>query len=288
VEQLTGVKAHTLRIWEQRYGSVQPHRTQTNIRFYDDEQLRFLINVSLLMKYGMKISRIFEMSHDEMSGQIKNLSGVFLTAEKYSEVMSESLVLSMIELDEPHFEKVLNDVTLKYGFEGCMTRVLLPFLDKVGIMWATNEINVAQEHFISQLIRRKVIVAIDGAAQPVPDPKKFILFLPEGEMHEIGLLFAQYMIKRRGHQAIYLGQSTPLHDLYKVDEIYKSDYILTYFTIQWTNDNYKGYLEELFDLFKKKKIILCGPRGKEIEKVKNKNFNAINRIDDLAEFLNNL
>jgi DNA-binding transcriptional MerR regulator len=288
VEQLTGVKAHTLRIWEQRYQAVQPHRTDTNIRFYDDEQLKFLLNVSLLMKQGRKISKIFGLSPHEMKAELNNLGSQFTSNEKYVQLMAEALVLSMIELDEAQFERIIADVTLKCGFEDCMVKVVIPFLSKVGILWATNEINVAQEHFISQLIRRKIIVAIDGFAGTTQHPKKFMLFLPEGEMHEIGLLFAHYLIKKRGHQAIYLGQSTPLDDLQKVDAIYEPDFLLTYFTVQWSNDNFESYIQKLTHQFKNRQILLCGPQAYSYEERNIGNLHAMVRVETLVNTLNNL
>ncbi len=288
VEQLTGVKAHTLRIWEQRYQSVQPHRTGTNIRFYDDEQLKYLINVSLLMKHGKKISRIFELSGDQMKFELRNLNTHSIAGDKYAQLMADALVISMLELDEVDFEKNIADATLKYGFEDCMMKVVIPFLSKVGILWATNEVNVAQEHFISNLIRRKLLVAIDGSQVVVEPQKKFLLFLPEKEMHEIGLLFAHYLIKRRGHHVMYLGQSVPMTDLCKVDEIYKADHLLTYVTIQQEGDGEQLLVNGLEEAFQGKPVYFCGPIANTLQLKSQSNIKPISRVQDLVDLLNRI
>lgn len=266
VEQLTGVKAHTLRIWEQRYNAVQPHRTKTNIRYYDDEQLKFLINVSLLLKHGRKVSNIFKLSANQMKDELNSLGASGLPGDKFLEVICDSLVLNMMELDEVGFETKLSKAILRYGFEESMQKVIIPFLEKVGILWATNEINVAQEHFISNLIRRKLFVAIDGLSEPSDDAKKFILFLPEGELHEIGLLFCYYAIKRRGYKVIYLGQSVPMSDLSKIENVYQTDYLLSYFTINLENNGVQNSLEYLSTQFPGKEIFVAGPLAMRIPK----------------------
>lgn len=288
VEQLTGVKAHTLRIWEQRYNSVQPHRTDTNIRYYDDEQLKFLINVALLMKHGKKISRIFELSVDQMKLELRNLNTSSIPGEKYAHLMADSLVMSMLELDESEFEKCIADATVKYGFEDCMLKVVIPFLSKVGILWATNDINVAQEHFISNLIRRKLLVAIDGQQTKLKNAKKFLLFLPEKELHELGLLFAHYMIKRRGHEVMYLGQSVPMADLIKVNDIYIADYLLTYVTIQQEHLGVDDLIKELSAHFSSNTVFFCGPLTYGIELAPGSNIVPVLKVQDLADSLNNI
>jgi DNA-binding transcriptional MerR regulator len=288
VEQLTGVKAHTLRIWEQRYNSVQPYRTDTNIRYYDDQQLKFLINVALLMKHGKKISKIFELSGDQMKFELRNLNTNSLSGDKYAQLMTDALVISMLELDEVNFEKNIADATLKYGFEDCMMKVVIPFLSKIGILWMTNEVDIAQEHFISNLIRRKLLVAIDGNQVIAEPQKKFLLFLPDKETHEMGLLFAHYLIKRRGHHVMYLGQSVPLSDLSKVDKIYKSDYLLTYVTISQEGQGEQVLVNGLEEAFPGKPIYFCGPVGATLQLRSESNIQPIKRVQDLVDTLNKI
>jgi DNA-binding transcriptional MerR regulator len=287
IEKLTGIKAHTLRIWEQRYGFLIPHRTDTKIRFYDDEQLKVLLNISLLVKNGKKISKVARLSPDGISEELLKITESTSSKDAFFEIQIDSLIISMIDLDEARFEKTISTCTLKYGFESTMLNVLIPFLSKVGILWSVGEINVAQEHFITNLIRRKIIVAIDTyVATTSPTAKKFLLFLPEGELHELGLLFAKYLIKSRGFRVVYLGQSLPYDDVYKLTERYTPDVILTYFTTGMTSGSIQSYINRLSKDFSDKDVVICGPqvnnRGVALpENVRN--IQSIQALNDMLD-----
>ncbi len=218
LEHLSGIKAHTLRIWEQRYSLINPKRTDTNIRYYDQDDLKLVLNVSLLKENGYKISKIANMSREEMS------EAVLMVTEKTTSHADQiyALTLSMIDLDEQRFEKIISSNTLKHGFERTMLNIIYPFLSKIGIMWMTDSINPAQEHFISHLIRQKLVVAIDGQYPSVDvNAKKYMMFLPENELHELSLLFANFLVRARDSKSIYLGQNMPTHDL----DIWRMSYI---------------------------------------------------------------
>ena len=194
LEKITGIKAHTIRIWEKRYEVVTPKRTPTNIRYYNDEDLLRLLNISTLNKHGFKISDIVSMSPDEMCEKIRDISRTSTDFEG----QINSLIVAMIELKEEVFEKVLSSTILKIGFEKTVTQVLYPLLEKIGVLWQIGTINPAQEHFLTNLIRQKMIVAIDGQNEsPAADAKTFLLFLPEKEWHELGLLFYSYLLKKK-------------------------------------------------------------------------------------------
>lgn len=255
LEHLSGIKAHTLRIWEQRYGLIDPKRTDTNIRFYDQEDLKLVLNVSLLKDNGYKISKIAEMSKAELQ------AAVLQVADKTTSFADQiySLTLAMIDLDEQRFEKIISSNTLKIGFERTMLNIIYPFLSKIGIMWLTDAINPAQEHFISNLIRQKVIVAIDGQYETFDDKaKKYMLFLPEGELHELGLLFANYLIRSKGNKVIYLGQNMPFQDLSLVYKVYEPDYLLTILTSRDRAKNATEYLTALSEKFPHSSILVSG------------------------------
>ncbi|MDX5478997.1 MAG: MerR family transcriptional regulator, partial [Cyclobacteriaceae bacterium] len=158
LEQLSGIKAHTLRIWEQRYSLLSPKRTDTNIRYYDDEDLKLILNVALLNDNGIKISKIASMSSEEMREQVVKMTEKSLTHDD----QIHALTICMIEMDEERFDKVLSTNILKIGFEQTMMNIIYPFMSKIGVLWQTGAINPAQEHFISNLVRQKLIVAIDG------------------------------------------------------------------------------------------------------------------------------
>jgi DNA-binding transcriptional MerR regulator len=194
LERLTGIKAHTIRIWEKRYQIVEPHRTDSNIRTYCDNNLKKLLNISILNRSGIKISALCKLSED----QIREKVLLSLKPETDFSSQIESMVVAMIELNEDRFEWLLNQSITKIGFEETLFNIIYPFYEKVGLLWLTGTICPAQEHFISNLIRLKLSVAIDGLPSVTsPEAKRIILFLPEWEMHELGLLTYFYMARKQ-------------------------------------------------------------------------------------------
>lgn len=255
LEKLSGVKAHTIRIWEKRYGLINPERTDTNIRTYSDEELKKLLNVSMLNNHGLKISKIAKLNTADVNLALSKIA----ETDTRHETQIDSLVVAMVDLDRRKFEKILADCNLKMGFEDTCIRVLYPFLQKVGLMWQTDSINPAQEHFISNLIRQKLFVAIDELYDPDLEGKpKAVLYLPEGEMHELGLLFYRYLMERRGYNTIYLGQSVPFKDLVYTVKAHKAEFVVTAFVASIAPERIATYLTCLSDKFEGKRIIATG------------------------------
>lgn len=255
LERLTGIKAHTLRIWEKRYDIVQPERTCTNIRFYTDCHLKHLLNVSILNKHGYKISEIARLSEKEIAERVMNIS---MNPSDF-ETQIESLVVAMIELDEIKFEKILGSAILNLGFEETLSEIIFPFFNKIGVLWQTGSIVPAQEHFISNLIRQKLIVGIDGIPFSTPPHQKtFILYLHEQELHEIGLLTFYYLLKKRKHKVIYLGQSVPFEDLVTISAIHKPYAMLTSFTSGINQEDLQAYLMKLAAHFPEVRLFVSG------------------------------
>lgn len=260
LEQLTGIKAHTLRIWEKRYGIVHPERTCTNIRFYTDCHLKHLLNVSILNKHGFKISEISRLGDTEIAERVLNIT---MNPGDY-ETQIESLVVSMIELDEIKFEKILSTAVLNIGFENTIVEVIYPFFKKVGVLWQLGSIVPAQEHFISNLIRQKLIVGIDGIPLSTDkNQKTFILYLHQREMHEIGLLIYYYLIKKRNHRVIYLGQSVPFEDLKKVAEIQSPFAMVSCFTSALEGNQLQDYFSKLKEYFPNVRHFVSGMQVNE-------------------------
>lgn len=285
LEQLSGIKAHTLRIWEQRYNIVSPKRTDSNIRYYDDVDLKLVLNISLLKDYGFKISHIADMTAVEMKNEITKITDKSLSSSE----QVQALTLAMIELDEERFDKIISTNVLQLGFERTMMQIIYPFLVRVGVLWQTGAIHPAQEHFMSNLIRQKLIVAIDGQIIKYnPNAQKFLLFLPEGELHELSLLFANYLVKSRNQKAIYLGQSLSLHDLYEVYAIYQPQYIMTIATSNPSQDTIQTYIDQLAQKFSKAKILLSGYQIIGQDLCIPSNMVLIHKIEDLVEYLDNL
>lgn len=278
LEQLSGIKAHTLRIWEQRYNIISPKRTDTNIRLYDDQDLKLVLNISLLKEHGYKISEISKMNADEMSHEVMAISDKKLN---YPDQI-HALTISMIDLDEERFEKIISTNILQFGFENTMIHIIYPFLSRIGTLWITGSIGPAQEHFITNLVRQKIIVAIDGQVmRRNENSKKYILFLPEGELHEISLLFAHYIIRSRHNQVVYLGQSLPFSELEFAYNIHKPDCIFTAITSVPSNHEVQPYVNRLASTFPDAKILLTGYQivGQDIET--GSNITIINKIEDL-------
>ncbi len=255
LERLSGIKAHTIRIWEKRYNVLDPERTDTNIRLYSDQDLKKLLNLSLLYRHGDKISKISKLSAEQLNERIRNLNDEMQDVESYI----EQLTICMIEMDEAKFEKFLSQYILKFGFERTVLDVVFPFLKRVGILWLSDNINPIQEHFISHLIRQKIIVAIDSL--PMHKEKgvpKVMLFLPENELHEISLLFYHYLIRKMGFNTFYLGQHVPVQSLVEAASIYKPDYLISNFSYSPEYERLNEYIDSLSQNFNKCGIYLTG------------------------------
>ncbi|WP_421875387.1 MerR family transcriptional regulator [Marinoscillum sp.] len=282
LEHLSGIKAHTIRIWEQRYELIKPKRTDTNIRYYDDHDLKLILNVALLKENGVKISKIAEMSAGDMQREVLKLTERNL---RYPEQI-HSLTIAMVDLDEERFEKIISTNILKLGFEKTMMNIIYPFLSKIGILWQTGAINPAQEHFISNLVRQKLIAAIDGQYSVGSDKaRKYILFLPEGELHELSLLFADYIIKSRNNKTVYLGQSLPFMDLSAVHDIHEPDYILSVLTTVPGPSEIQAYVDRLASSFSGTQILLTGFQviGQDVECPEN--VTIFTRLEQLIQFV---
>lgn len=280
LEQLSGIKAHTLRIWEQRYNLLSPKRTDTNIRFYDDDDLKLILNVALLNDNGFKISKIVSMERPEMREEVMRLTERSLTHDD----QIHALTISMIEMDEERFDKILSINILKLGFEQTMMNIIYPFMSKIGVLWQTGAINPAQEHFISNLVRQKLIVAIDGQIH-TNTGSKFLLFLPEGELHEVSILFASFLIKNKGHKVIYLGQNTPTEDLNQVYDIHNPEFLLTVITTSPSSEFAQDYVNGLADRFKESQLLVTGYQviGQDLKF--HTNVRQLNYIRDIKDFL---
>jgi DNA-binding transcriptional MerR regulator len=282
LEQLSGIKAHTLRIWEQRYSFIEPKRTETNIRYYSDDDLKLVLNISTLKENGHRISNIAKMSEEEMAKEVMRVAENNL---RYPDQIN-SLTLSMIDMDEDRFEKILSTNILKNGFERTMLNIIYPFLSKIGMLWQTGTINPAQEHFISNLIRQKLTVAIDGQYVTDAESKaKWVLFLPEGELHELSLMFSSYLLRSRKFKVVYLGQTLPKDDLRLVYDLHKPDYLLTYCTTLPKKSEVQDYVDYLSKNFPESTVFVAGYQiiGQDVQAPDN--VKLIYKVEDLIGYL---
>ena len=220
------------------------------------------------------------MEHRELRDEVMKLTERSLTHDD----QIHALTISMIEMDEERFDKILSSNILKLGFEQTMLNIIYPFMSKIGVLWQTGAINPAQEHFISNLVRQKLIVAIDGQVTN-GGGKKFLLYLPAGELHEISLLFACYLIKNKGHKVIYLGQNTPNEDLNSVYAMHQPDYLMTVVTTSPSAEQIQEYLDNLSERFSEAKILVSGYQiiGQDLRLPSN--VEQLNYIRDIKEML---
>jgi len=254
LENLSGIKAHTIRIWEQRYSFLAPQRTTTNIRFYSNDELKKILNIALLNKYGFKISHIDKMTGDEMQSKILSLS----QAQAQQERIVNDLINAMVNLDLDEFELITDNYIKSRGIEKAILQIIFPLLERIGILWMSNHINPAQEHLVSNIIRQKLMVGIEVVQSHVKADKSILLFLPEGEHHEIGLLFMYYLLKSRGMKVLYIGANVPLKDIAFVSQAKKVDFLYTHLTSVAQNFNLDKFLNTLSTRTSNTPLIVSG------------------------------
>jgi DNA-binding transcriptional MerR regulator len=233
VEVLTGISAHKLRIWERRYDFLKPYRTPTNIRYYSDEQLKKLLNVAILNRNGIKISKIDKMSDTEIQEKAATLL-TQVSADHEDEI--NTLILTMMNFDEGEFQAVFRRCIIRMGFLKTITDIIYPFLNQIGILWTSNKISPSQEHFISNLIRQKLIVAIDALPLAKQDAATLALVLLDKEDHDMGLLLSAYIAKNQGWRVVYLGQRVPRDDVESIVEQIRPNLIMSHFVAPLSDD----------------------------------------------------
>ena len=283
LEKLSGIKAHTIRIWEQRFHLIEPQRTNTNIRYYSDDDLVKLMNVSLLNKSGYKISKIAELDYNQINGLILHLNAEVPSLLTYS----SDLVKALLDVDEIMFNHVFETSVENLGFEETVEQLLFPFLENIGTLWLSGTIIPAQEHFITNLIRQKLIAAIDREQVRTGESLPRILFyLPEGEFHEIGMLYYYYLARKANLEVIYLGTSVPFRDIVKMDVIRPFHIIFTSFVISHGEGTLAKRIERKRKAFPGKKFLVSGWQLKNEQPRLPKNFFQIASAADFKKVLN--
>jgi len=240
LENLSGIKAHTIRMWEQRYNFLKPQRSCTNIRYYSNDELKTLLNIALLNRFGFKISHIDKMEHSEICAKVLSLND----EEALQERVVNSLVSQMIDMQTDKFEITLTRYIKSNGLEQTIRSIVFPFLEKIGILWQTGHIMPAQEHFVTNLIRQKIIVAIDNIGICTGETT-CILFLPEGEHHELGLLFLSYLLKQRNNNVVYLGANVPFSDYESIVATMQPQYAFIHLTATSPSFNFERLLSNI-------------------------------------------
>ncbi len=255
LEKLCGIKAHTIRMWEQRYGLVIPNRTQTNIRYYEEDDLKDLLDIATLNKNGFKISHIAKMTKAEIRQEVSNLSVINFE----SDAQLNTLLMAMMEMDEEKFDYVLTKSSKEKGFEATMLELVFPFLEKLSVLWITGSVSPVQENFITCLFRQKMMTAIDR----IPLTKcrcaaRLLLFLPEGEDQELSMLLMQYLARLRGLKATYLGLNVSLIDLQDAYNICRPTHLFTMISERFDRQPVQKYIDQLAAHFSDCQVWLSG------------------------------
>jgi DNA-binding transcriptional MerR regulator len=281
LEQLSGVQTHTIRIWERRYKALEPMRSAGNTRLYDDNQLRRLLNIVSLSQSGLKISYVCSLSELEMKNLLdKELEKVESPITKYEYYISQLLSFGL-GYDEVEFEKLINTALEEYGLKNTYTNIMYPLLVRLGLMWRSDNICPAQEHFLSNIIRQKISAATNEVEQNLAPKATWVLFLPEDEDHDIGLLFANYLLRLSGHKVIYLGAKVPIDSLKEVTGSVKVDHLLLFMVRSRQINTSSEYLKTLSTTFPDQLIHVAGSTRVLGEVATEGNLRSMKSIEDL-------
>lgn len=270
LEHLSGIKAHTIRIWEKRYDILNPERTDTNIRTYNGDNLQKLLNIAFLNSHGYKISRISKMQGNEINDLVKRISA---SASEENRAKN-SFKLAMMNFDDRLFQRTYNKLREKRNFREVFHDVFLPLLEEIGLLWQTDTIKPIHEHYIVELIKQKIYLNIAELKAETPkedDQKLYVLFLPDNEIHDVGILYLNYELLNAGKNAIYLGPSLPLNNMDYLMEIHKNIIFVSYLTISPVKTNLEDFIQDFQEKICREKnhdFYLFGQRTKEIDKDK--------------------
>ena len=264
LENLSGIKAHTIRIWEKRYNLLEPERTNTNIRTYNLRSLQKLMNISFLNSNGYKVSKIAALDEFQIASKVKEISYQGNT-ESHA---FNAFKLAMLNFDQALFYNTYNRLLEEKSFREIFYELFIPIIQDIGLLWQTLTITPSHEHFLSTHIRQKVLIHIERlqSANPKPDTKTFVLFLPLNEVHDIGLLFINYKLLSRGYHTIYLGENVPIEDLNLINALYDNVTYISYFTVKPNLGDVENYLTKLYSEVVENttnSVRLIGPRFKD-------------------------
>jgi DNA-binding transcriptional MerR regulator len=285
LQQFSGIKSHTIRIWEQRYNALQPTRSEGNTRYYDNTQLRRLLNIVSLMDAGYKVSELCSMPDEKLFKTLDEQLKSNLPEEEGSEYFVSQLIAAGMSFDEQYFKKIFSNCVLRLGLKDAYIEVIYPMLSRIGLMWAANTIPSANEHFISNIVRQKIFSAIDALPPAKSSRSLWVLFLPENEFHEIGLLLSNYLIRQAGKKVIYLGCNVPLETLTKVVNDIAPSHLLFFLVHQNVPENSQNYLDILKNAFNKTKIYLSGNEKLISELKTGKEIHWLQSVDELEKQL---
>ncbi|MDG2455603.1 MAG: MerR family transcriptional regulator [Bacteroidia bacterium] len=282
LENLSGVKAHTIRMWEKRHNIFDPDRTETNIRMYSNDDLKKLLNIASVLEHGMKISKVSTLTTDELNSEIESLQHENFEASK--KIIINGLIVATLQCNVVKFETIYQDYASQHSLEDTIEEIIYPLLIRIGLMWTVSKLNPSQEHFASQMIRQKLFTAIDRLPM-ANSQERYVLYLPDNEDHEIGLLYAYYLIKKAGHMCIYLGPSVPLQDVGECCKNAEATSVLCAFTIQRPLTMYQSYTEKMESICRDQRILIHGLNKDTALQISKERFNFLFDVNDLKNLL---
>ncbi len=287
LENLTGIKAHTIRIWEKRYNLLSPDRSDTNIRNYSLSSFQKLLNISYLNNNGLKISKIANLREEEIPIKVREIA----SRGKVEDHAINALKVAMLNFDQVLFYNTYNNLLENKTFNEIFYTVFLPLLTEIGLLWQTDTISPAHEHFISVHIKQKILLNIERlqSLEPRPATKTFVLFLPDNEIHDIGLLYINYELRSKGYHTIFLGESVPIDCLSDVLEFFDDITFVSYFTVYPESENIASYLKDFSERLLIKKtsnLVLLGTQLSDYDNKKlPKNISIYKSIENLVKEL---
>ncbi|MDO5977511.1 MerR family transcriptional regulator [Flavivirga spongiicola] len=287
LENLTGIKAHTIRIWEKRYDLLSPNRSDTNIRNYSLASFQKLLNISYLNNNGLKISKIANLKEDEIPIKVREIA----SRAKIEDHAINAFKMAMINFDQVLFYSTYNNLLENKSFSEIFYTVFLPLLNEIGLLWQTNTITPAHEHFLSIHIKQKILLNTERLQilEPKPVSKTFVLFLPDNEIHDIGLLFINYQLRSKGYHTIFLGESVPMQSLTDLLDFFDDVTFISYFTVYPPEQDIPDYINRFNELLLNKENTNLLLLGKKISDLSiqdlPKKVNTFNSIEDLVKDL---
>ncbi|GAB3638158.1 MerR family transcriptional regulator [Hymenobacter arcticus] len=281
--QLSGIKQHTIRTWELRYGLLHPARTATNVRYYREEDLLSLLQVATLCGSGQRISEVAQLSEEARKQAVQALSSD-VAADNAAQL--HALLAAMLQLDEPQLHRLLTEAIARQGLEKAMLEVVYPLLQRIGLSWQTGTFTIAHEHLVSQLVRQKLLAAIDALPPAAPaGAARWLLFLPPDEQHELALLFLSCALRARGRQVLYLGQGLPLPEVEGACQLFRPDVIATALTAGLSPEAVGSFAAELRQRCAGPQLLFYGPLAQHLHGQLPAGAHQLARMTDVLAFI---
>jgi DNA-binding transcriptional MerR regulator len=280
LEKLSGIISHTIRIWEKRYNIVSPERTDTNIRAYNDDQLKKILNISFLINNGLKISKIASLSLDELSSKVLSLT----SSTDSFEAQINDFVICSLQFDEPLFENTYNGLRKNHTLSYIYENIFIPTLRRIGALWSSGELFPAQEHFLSNLIKQKFYHAIEDADSKIKMGKKAYLFLPPWEDHDFALLYSNMVLKENGFDVVNVGKTISFDSILQCIEKIKPDILFTTFIVGQKVTLLQKFCDDLHNHSKTKLFFAGNP---DLLRLVNTHGKVFYSLDEFDRFFNN-